>query len=45
VPLLVLNDPVGAALDAGTKPPAAAPDRWYDTLWSSVAAANSEPHK
>ena len=45
VPLLVLNDPVGAALDAGRKPPAAAPDRWYDTLWSSVAAANSEPHK
>jgi cell division protein FtsB len=45
VPLLVLNDPVGAALDAGKKPPAAAPDRWYDTLWSSVAAANSEPHR
>jgi len=45
VPLLVLNDPVGAALDAGKKPPASAPDRWYDTLWASVAAANSEPHK
>ena len=44
VPLLVLNDPAGAALDAGKEPPAAAPDRWYDTLWSSVAAANSEPH-
>jgi cell division protein FtsB len=45
VPLLVLDDPVGAALDAGKEPPAAAPDRWYDTLWSSVAAANSEPHR
>jgi cell division protein FtsB len=42
VPLLVLNDPVGAALDAGREPPAATPDRWYDTLWSSVEAANSE---
>ena len=45
VPLLVLNDPVGAARDAGTAPPAAAPDRWYDTLWSSVEAANSEQRK
>ena len=42
VPLLVLNDPVGAARDAGEKPPVAAPGRWYDTLWSSVEAANSE---
>ena len=41
VPLLVLNDPVGAARDAGKKPPSA--DRWYDTLWSSVAGANAEP--
>jgi cell division protein FtsB len=45
VPLLVLNDPVGAARDAGEKPPAAAPDRWYDTLWSSVDAANSEQRR
>jgi hypothetical protein len=41
-PLLVLNDPVGAAREAGKKPPAAAPDRWYDTLWSSVRAADAE---
>jgi Septum formation initiator len=41
-PLLVLNDPAGAAKDAGTKAPAAAPDRWYDTLWSSVRAADAE---
>jgi cell division protein FtsB len=40
-PLLVLNDPAGAAREAG-KPPAAAPDRWYDTLWSSVRAADAE---
>ncbi len=45
VPLLVLNDPAGAARDAGQAPPAAAPDRWYDTLWSSVAAADSEPRR
>ena len=45
VPLLVLNDPVGAALDAGREPPAATPDRWYDTLWSSVEAANSEQRR
>jgi cell division protein FtsB len=42
IPLLVLNDPVGAAREAGRKPPAAAPDRWYDTLWSSVRAADAE---
>jgi cell division protein FtsB len=45
VPLLVLNDPVGAALDAGEAPPVPAPDRWYDTLWSSVEAANSEQRR
>lgn len=45
VPLLVLNDPVGAARDAGRDPAAAAPDRWYDTLWSSIAAANAEPRR
>lgn len=41
IPLLVLNDPTGAAREAGS-PPAAAPDRWYDTLWSSVRAADAE---
>lgn len=41
-PLIILDDPEGAARDAGQPPPAAAPDRWYDTLWSSVEAANSE---
>ncbi|MBB4695204.1 hypothetical protein BKA14_005352 [Actinoplanes abujensis] len=41
-PLLVLNDPAGAAAEAGQKAPAAAPDRWYDTLWSSVRAADAE---
>ncbi|BFU46925.1 FtsB family cell division protein [Krasilnikovia sp. MM14-A1004] len=45
VPLLVLNDPAGAARDAGKPPPAPAPDRWYDTLWSSVAAADTPPKK
>ncbi|OJF14693.1 FtsB family cell division protein [Couchioplanes caeruleus] len=44
VPLLVLNDPAGAARDAaGTAAPG--PDRWYDTLWGSVAAANAESRK
>jgi cell division protein FtsB len=43
VPLVLLDDPVGAARDAGVPPPAAAPDRWYDTLWSSIEAANDEP--
>ena len=41
-PLLVLNDPAGAARDSGKATPAAAPDRWYDTLWSSVRAADAE---
>ncbi|MCM0675891.1 septum formation initiator family protein, partial [Micromonospora phytophila] len=43
--MVVLSDPEGAARDAG-KPPAPAkpttPDPWYDTLWSSVQAANGE---
>jgi len=43
IPLIVLNDPEGAARDAGKAPADAPPDRWYDTLWSSVQAANSEP--
>ncbi|SBT54631.1 FtsB family cell division protein [Micromonospora narathiwatensis] len=43
-PLVVLSDPEGAAKDAGKgKPgPPKQPDRWYDTLWSSVQAANAE---
>lgn len=43
--LLVYSDPDGAARDAGVDPAASpAPDRWYDTLWSSIAAANAENH-
>jgi cell division protein FtsB len=42
-PLLVLNDPAGAARDAGKPVTPPAPDRWYDTLWGSVAAADAEP--
>lgn len=42
-PLLVYYDAAGAARDAEEQAPAAAPDRWYDTLWSSVQAANAEP--
>ena len=45
VPLLVLNDPAGAARDAGRSAPAQTQSRWYDTLWGSVAAANSETRK
>jgi hypothetical protein len=42
VPLVVLDDPAGAARDAGQDPRPAtqAPDPWYDTLWSSLKAAN-----
>ncbi|GIF75482.1 FtsB family cell division protein [Asanoa siamensis] len=43
--LILLSDPDGAARDAGLPPPSATPpepDPWYDTLWSSVEAANSE---
>ncbi|NJP35343.1 FtsB family cell division protein [Micromonospora thermarum] len=43
--MVVLRDPEGAARDAG-RPSApaepAAPDAWYDTLWSSVEAANGD---
>ncbi|MGC4804387.1 FtsB family cell division protein [Micromonospora sp. DT233] len=45
VPVIVLNDPAGAARDAaGGKAPAQpqTPDPWYDTLWSSVRAANAD---
>ena len=44
-PLIILTDPEGAARDAGKPPPDAAPDRWYETLWSSVEAANAESHQ
>ncbi|GLH98407.1 FtsB family cell division protein [Phytohabitans aurantiacus] len=43
-PLVVLSDPEGAARDAGIDPKAgkgAKPDPWYDTLWSSIQAANN----
>lgn len=43
--LIVLSDPDGAAKDAGkgARPgPPKAPEAWYDTLWSSVRAANAE---
>ncbi|WP_203700185.1 FtsB family cell division protein [Asanoa iriomotensis] len=43
--LILLSDPDGAARDAGLPPPGATPpepDPWYDTLWSSVEAANAE---
>jgi cell division protein FtsB len=43
VPLVVLSDPAGAARDAGIDPNASkkgTPNPWYDTLWSSVKAAN-----
>ena len=45
VPLLVLNDPAGAARDAGRPLTTAQPDKWYETLWGSVAAANTEPRQ
>lgn len=42
-PLLVINDPAAAAREAGLDPAASAePNPWYDTLWSSIAAANAE---
>jgi len=40
--LMVMTNPNGAAQQSGRNGPAAAPDRWYDTLWSSVQAADSE---
>ena len=43
VPLVVLTDPEGAARDAGVPPAetsSAPPNPWYDTLWSSLQAAN-----
>jgi cell division protein FtsB len=43
VPLVVLDDPEGAARDAGADPGAGnkqPADPWYDTLWSSIQAAD-----
>ncbi|BCB81542.1 hypothetical protein GCM10022251_16990 [Phytohabitans flavus] len=45
VPLVVLTDPDGAARDAGVPPEAGESqpaDPWYDTLWSSIQAADAE---
>ncbi|MEJ3743864.1 septum formation initiator family protein [Actinomycetes bacterium KLBMP 9797] len=42
--MVVSDDPAGAARDAGVDPDAgkaAKRDPWYDTLWTSVEAANS----
>jgi hypothetical protein len=43
--MVVLYDPEVAARDAGKSagsPPPAGPTTWYDTLWSSVQAADSQ---
>ncbi|MEU4215569.1 septum formation initiator family protein [Actinoplanes sp. NPDC026623] len=45
IPLLVLYDQEGADRAAGRTSASDAPDRWYDTLWGSVAAANAESRK
>jgi cell division protein FtsB len=42
-PLLVFSCPECAAQESAPNTPAATPDRWYDTLWHSVQAANAEP--
>ena len=42
-PLFVVEYDEANAGNAAEPAPAAAPDRWYDTLWSSVQAANTEP--
>ena len=39
--LLVLPNPNAPASSTGSQP-AAPPDRWYDTLWNSVRAADEE---
>jgi cell division protein FtsB len=44
-PLLVFKDDAAAARDAGKAVPQKAPDKWYATLWGSVAAANTEPRR
>lgn len=41
--LIVMNGEGGTAQDSGGVPgtaPAEAPDKWYDTLWSSIQEAN-----
>ncbi len=43
--LVVLSDPAGAARAAGETTETTrtgTPDPWYDTLWSSIQAANEE---
>jgi cell division protein FtsB len=41
--LVVINSAAGEAREAGRRPgDPADPDRWYDTLFSSVAAADAE---
>ncbi|MEV4757429.1 septum formation initiator family protein [Micromonospora sp. NPDC049559] len=42
--LVTLPDEAGAARDAGLPPPGqkTTPEPWYDTLWSSIRAANDE---
>jgi cell division protein FtsB len=42
-PLLVINDPTVTAKSTAGNTPVGAPDPWYDTLWSSVRAADAEP--
>lgn len=45
--LVVLDDPAGAARDAGgaEPPPDDEPEPWHETLWSSIQAANEEGHE
>jgi Septum formation initiator len=45
VPLVVLTDEEGAARENGraVDAPTGTPGPWYDTLWSSVQAANEDP--
>lgn len=41
-PLIIIDDPAGAAKDAGQPPPGPAeePGSWYEKLWSSVDGAD-----
>ena len=43
-PLVVLTNPAAAASVSG-QPASGQPDRWYDTLWNSVRAADAESPK
>ncbi len=46
IPLLVIPDRPGAAGGSGKQTPTAPADRWYETLWSSVRAADAQsPNK